>query len=248
MNDATAVTLDVQGPVARITIGSGARHNAVHARGWAQLREHLLDVGELETVQAVLISGRGSSFCAGSDITEWVGAATAAVEDSFVKMEQAFRAAEQCPVPVVAKIDGTAAGAGCQLALACDLRVMAASARIGMPIVRLGILTSPAFAARIVELAGPSIARELLYTGRLFTAEEAAAAGLTNLAVPDEELDQRAEAMLDRIVAQPSSGIRAAKQAVATVLRPGRAVAEQDDHHAVSEVDFQRGISEFLDR
>jgi enoyl-CoA hydratase/carnithine racemase len=248
MDEDTTVALDVQGPLARVTVGRGARHNAVGAPGWASLRDHLLQIGERDDVQAVLIGGRGGSFCAGSDITEWVGADTEAVEDSFVKMEQAFRAVEQCPVPVVAKVDGTAAGAGCQLALACDLRVMSASATIGMPIVRLGILTSPAFAARIIELAGPSVARELLYTGRLFSAQEAVAAGLTNLAVPDEELDARAEAMVERIVAQPPAGIRAAKQAVAAVLSPGRAATEQNGRRAVSEVDFQRGISEFLDR
>jgi enoyl-CoA hydratase/carnithine racemase len=148
--------------------------------GWRLLEQRVADVASLPSVRAVLVRGEGGTFCAGSDMTEWADAGPDAVEESFARMEAAFRAIEQCPVPVVAEVRGVAAGAGCQLALACDLRLMADSARIGMPIARLGILPSPAFAARLINLAGPSLARRLLYTGRLLDAPAAAAAGLAD--------------------------------------------------------------------
>lgn len=124
-------------------------------------------------------------------MTDWVDADSAYVEKSFAHMEEAFSAIEDCPVPVVAEIRGVAAGAGCQLALACDLRLMADSARIGMPIARLGILASPAFAARMVALTGPSVARELLYTGRLVDARTAVELGLADHQVPEAQLTDR---------------------------------------------------------
>lgn len=126
-------------------------------------------------------------------MTDWVDADSAYVEKSFARMEEAFSAIEDCPVPVVAEIRGVAAGAGCQLALACDLRLMADSARIGMPIARLGILASPAFAARMVALTGPSVARELLYTGRLVDARTAVELGLADHQVPEAQLTDRTE-------------------------------------------------------
>ena len=89
------------------------------------------EAGRLDGVHAVLFRGRHGSFCSGSDLTEWVDAELHLVDESFAAMESAFRAVEQCPVPTIAAVRGVAAGAGCQLALSCDLRFMAESARIG---------------------------------------------------------------------------------------------------------------------
>ncbi|MGH3621874.1 MAG: enoyl-CoA hydratase/isomerase family protein [Sciscionella sp.] len=238
----------MHGSTATITVGRGTKSNALDGDAWRLLKRHLWDIGSQESIRVVVLSGRGETFCAGSDTTEWVGAASDAVEQSFALMEAAFRAVERCPVPVVAKITGAAAGAGCQLALACALRIMATSARIGMPIARLGILPSPSFAARMVELAGPSVARELLYTGRLLDAPAAVAAGLANRCVADDRLTEETDRLAEQVAAQPPAAIRAAKQAVTAVLRPGRAAGEETDQRAVSEVDFQRGITEFLRR
>ncbi len=136
-------------------------------------------------------------------MTDWVDADSGYVEESFAHMEAAFSAIEDCPVPVIAEIRGVAAGAGCQLALACDLRLMADSARIGMPIARLGILASPAFAARMVALAGPAVARELLYTGRLVDARTAVGLGLADDSVPEEHLAARTSGLAASIAEQP---------------------------------------------
>lgn len=158
-------------------------------------------------------------------MTDWVDADSGYVEESFAHMEAAFTAIEDCPVPVIAEIRGVAAGAGCQLALACDLRFMADSARIGMPIARLGILASPAFAARMVALAGPAAARELLYTGRLVDAPTAVDLGLADDSVPEEHLAARTSGLAAAVAEQPPEAIRAAKLAVAAALAPQREAA-----------------------
>ncbi|WP_201776510.1 enoyl-CoA hydratase/isomerase family protein [Allosalinactinospora lopnorensis] len=234
--------------IARITIGNGARHNALSGAGWSSVEQAVRELSHDDHVRVVVIRGRGRTFCAGSDMTEWVGTESdpEAVEDSFARMEAAFRAVEECPVPVVAELRGVAAGAGCQLALACDLRYMADSARIGMPIARLGILASPSFAARLVALAGPSVARRLLYTGRLFNARDAVAAGLVDQIVPASELAERTETVLARIADQPPEAVRAAKQAVAAALRPLREATRENDRPAVSPADFHAAVSAFL--
>jgi enoyl-CoA hydratase/carnithine racemase len=240
------VAVRLAGPVARITVGNGQRRNALTMAGWAELERLVDELGTRERVRAVLVSGHGDTFCAGSDISEWLDADAELVEESFARMEAAFRAIERCPVPVVAEIRGAAAGAGCQLALACDLRYLAESARIGMPIARLGILATPAFATRLTALAGPAVARELLYTGELLAGPEAQAAGLANHVVPDAELHDAVTAALDRICAQPASAVRAAKQAVAAALAPMRDATAHNDLPAVSMDDFAAAVKAFL--
>ncbi|MGW9427124.1 enoyl-CoA hydratase/isomerase family protein [Streptomyces decoyicus] len=170
---------------------------------WTQLARQVAELGETRSLRVLVIRGHGDTFCAGSNMTDWVDADSGYVEESFAHMEAAFTAIEECPVPVIAEIRGVAAGAGCQLALACDLRFMADGARIGMPIARLGILASPAFAARMVALAGPAAARELLYTGRLVDGRTAVALGLADDSVPEEHLAARTSGLAAAVAEQP---------------------------------------------
>ena len=219
---AAPAPLDVQrdGPVAIVTIGDGHRRNALTSAAWLRLAGCVGQLSADSGLAAILLRGAGRTFCAGSDVNEWVGAGPAAVEESFAHMETAFRAIETCPAPVLAAVTGVAAGAGCQLALACDLRVMSASARIGMPIARLGIRPSAAFAARLIRLAGPALAAELFYTGRLLRAPQALAAGLTNDVVPVSEVAARSTQLLGEITRNPVSAVRAAKQAIIAAAGP----------------------------
>lgn len=239
------VTSTVDEGVATVTLGSGRRRNALTRTAWTTLEDVVTRLGADPGVRVIVLRGRGGTFCSGSDLTEWAGADADVVEDSFARMESAFRAVERCPVPVVAVVTGVAAGAGCQLALACDLRLAADSARIGMPIARHGILTSPAFAARLSMLAGPALTRELLYTGRLLDAPAAAAAGLVNRVCPDDTLDTVAVRLVAAIGAQPRVAVLAAKQAVTAALAPVRAATEHRPTPAVSLPEFRAAVAVF---
>ncbi len=235
--------------IADVSVGDGQRGNALSSEDWRELAQTFRRLGEDDQLRAVIVRGQGGTFSAGSDMREWVRADRMDVAQSFAAMEAAFTAIEDLPVPVIAEVEGAAAGAGCQLALACDLRVFADTARIGMPIARLGILVSPPFAARLVTLAGPGVARELLYTGRLVSADEAVRLGLATRSVPAPELASATRRLVLSVVRHPGPAVRAAKHAVDIALAPARAAAKaQAEGPPVAYDDFQRGIMSFLTR
>lgn len=246
MTLATAfVTSTVDAGVGTVTFGSGTRRNALTRTAWTAVEDVVTRLGADPAVRVIVLRGRGRTFCSGSDLTDWVGADEDVVEDSFARMESAFQAVERCPVPVVAAITGAAAGAGCQLALACDLRFAADSARIGMPIARHGILASPAFAARLSTLGGPALARELLYTGRLLDGPAAVSAGLVNRSVPDDLLDEVVAQVVAAIGAQPRVAIVAAKRAVTAAQAPVRSATAHRPTSAVSMPEFRAAVAAF---
>jgi enoyl-CoA hydratase len=242
-----AVEVIRRGPVAEVIIGDGARHNVLGSAEWIALARTFRELAADDTIRAVILAGRGDSFCAGSDVREWDRAAAVKVEAAFAQMEAACAAIEDLPVPVVAKVTGVAAGAGCQLALACDLRVSGRRALIGMPIARFGILASPSFAARLSLLAGPGAARDLLYTGRLIGSAEAARLGLVTRLVTEAWLDRATDSLVQAIISHPAAAIRAAKRAVGAGLEPAIEAARiATAGPAVDYGDFRQGIAAFL--
>jgi enoyl-CoA hydratase/carnithine racemase len=245
---APAVSRERDGRVARVVVGPGVRRNALTSGGWEGIEQALHALAGDDAVRVVVLEGAANWFCAGSDIREWARATPEQVELSFARMEAACTAIEELPVPVIGKVRGPAAGAGCQLALACDLRIFAAGASIGMPIARLGILISPAFANRLAVCAGAPVAAELLYTGRMVGAEEAVRLGLANAGVPDDELDHRVDAVVDSILHVSAASVRAAKRAIAQLAAPARLAARAAAGPPIDSEDFRRGIEAFVNR
>ncbi len=246
---APSVSMENGGRVARVVIGPGVRRNALTSGGWAGIERTVRRLAADDALRVVVVEGASGWFSAGSDIREWQGAALDDVKLSFARMEAACTAIEEIPVPVIAKVRGSAAGAGCQLALACDMRVFSDNASIGMPIAVLGILVSPSFANRLAARASSGVARELLYTGRMVGAAEAVRLGLANACIPGEDLDEHVDHVVDSILRGSGAAIRAAKTAVSRVEAPARIAA----HAAaggmpVSFDDFTKGIDAFLHR
>jgi len=235
----------VAGSVATVVVGDGRRRNALDTAGWDALRHSV--AGLPNELQAVVVRGAGATFCAGSDLREWDAAEPAVVDASFAAMEAALRAVEAVPVPTLAVVEGAATGAGCLLALACDTQLVARTAVVGMPVARLGILLSPAFATRLTLRVGPARAKELLYTGRILGADDAAGIGLVGRVVDDGLLDDELAAVLEVWRAQPVSALRAAKRAVDTGLAPLTVAAgaippgPSSDRHEMT-----RRVSDFL--
>lgn len=246
MSGVARVRLERQGAVVRVVVGDGRRRNALRGEDWQSLERCVRECAADPTLGAVLVAGHGRTFSAGSDMTEWLDADVDAVDETFEQMEAAFVAIEECPLPVVAALAGVAAGAGCQLALACDLVVMGAAARIGMPIARLGILASPAFAARVADKAGPALARDLYYTGRLLRADEALAAGLVARVVPDADVERVALEVASTIAGHPAAAVRAAKASISAVTAAGRPARPPAAGHAVDYEEFHARIASFL--
>ncbi len=154
----------------------------------ALLRRLLAIVAELQAdlPGAVVITGNDRSFAAGADISEFGGAEKAReIGDTFT---EAFNALAALPRVTIAAINGFALGGGCELALACDLRIASASSRFGQPEILLGIIPGGGGTQRLARLVGPAKAKDLIFTGRQVRAEEALAMGLVDEVVPTEEL------------------------------------------------------------
>ncbi|MDH6214178.1 enoyl-CoA hydratase/isomerase family protein [Streptomyces pseudovenezuelae] len=250
MSGSAAIGVRRDGVLATVRVGTGRRANALGTHDWKALAGLFEDLAKDRTLRTVVISGSGSgSFSSGSDMREWLSVAPGEIDASFAAMESALTAIERLPVPVVASVRGTAAGAGCQLACACDLRIVSEDAQLGMPVARWGILVPPAFAARLSLLTGPATARDLLFTGRLVDGHEALQLGLATACVPASELDDAVAALTSSITAQPAAAIRAAKRSVDALLAPVRDRLRTSPTGPAADYDsMQAGLSMFLAR
>ncbi|GEP26744.1 enoyl-CoA hydratase/isomerase family protein [Cryobacterium levicorallinum] len=241
------LTLTENGTVATLRIGSGARFNALGIDGWRELEAAAQSLSERPELRAVVVRGTGPVFCAGNDLREWESASAADVSQSFAAIEGALQAVENLPVPTVAVVEGVATGGGCQLALSCDLQLVSSTARLGMPIARLGILAPASFANRLSLRVGPSHAKALLFGTHLLSAERAERIGLVTTLVPEDEIDTELAALLDSWSTVSAASLRAAKAAVDLGLRPLAQPARQAPMGLASDPqEFSRRVSSFL--
>ncbi|MCX6499162.1 MAG: enoyl-CoA hydratase/isomerase family protein [Arthrobacter sp.] len=235
------------GGVAVLTVGTGERFNALSSSQWKSLAASARSLAADPSIRAVVIRGNGDTFCSGSDLREWRDATPADVSDAFSAIEAALQAVEAIPVPTIALVQGVATGAGCQLALACDLQVLESAARIGMPIARLGMLIPPTFANRMSLRVGPSRAKDLLYGGRLLTASEALAMGLVTTLVPDGGGAEEVARLTGHWGGMSQASLRASKAAVnrglAPVDHPARGLPQGP---AADPKEFFRRVNQFL--
>lgn len=247
--ETTTETSNLAGSVATLTIGTGRRFNALAREDWRALGIAAASLARVAALRAVVIRGRGGTFCSGSDLREWDGASAEDISASFTEMEAALQAIEDLPVPTVALVDGVATGAGCQLALACDLQLMNRSARIGMPIARLGLLVPASFANRMSLRIGPSRTKDLLYGGRLLTASQAGNMGLITSVVPDDDLERALGELLAGWRGLSAASMRASKVAVDLGLRPVAEPARRAPQGiAADPQEFAGRVRSFLNR
>lgn len=161
---------------------------------------------------AVVVTGRGRMFAAGAEIAEFGGPDEA--EAITAAFHAALDAVAAIPRVVIAAVNGFALGGGCELALACDLRIAADSARLGQPEILLGIIPGGGGTQRLARLVGPSRAKDLILTGRQVRAEEAATMGLVDRVVPADDLLDAALATAAELAAGPLTAHALAKQAI----------------------------------
>lgn len=209
------------GRVWRVTLDRPAARNAISEPMLGDFLAALGDAAAHPEARVVVLSGVGPHFCAGADLAELDDQAGAGVGPGGFRYERAFEnvlaAIGALPVPVVARIQGAALGAGCQLAVACDLAVAASDARLGIPAARLGILINFENVQRLVLNVGPKRAAALLLSGREITGEQAAAWGLVTEAVEPSGLDQRVEEVAEQIASAAPLSVRGAKRGIRVV-------------------------------
>lgn len=210
------VRLSVDGAIAYITMSRPEALNALNRKVLRELKDALAQVRANRAVRAVIFSGEGNAFIAGADIKEMQAlAAKPAAIRAFTEFGQGvLRDIGTLPQPVIAAINGFALGGGLELALACDIRIASSEARLGFPEVGLGILPGLGGTQRATRLAGRGVASELVFTGDLIGAEEAARMGLLNRVVAPAQLMETARGLADRIASRAPLAVAKAKAAV----------------------------------
>jgi methylglutaconyl-CoA hydratase len=172
-------------------------------------------------VRAVILAGNGKAFCAGADLKERAGMSPTEVRAFLRRIRGIMDLVERLPMPTIAAIEGVALGGGCELALACDLRVLGRNASLGLTECALGIIPGAGGTQRLPRLVGPSKAKELIFTARRLDAAAAAAVGLANDVVDAGRALERALALAAEIGKNAPLAVEAAKAAIDGGLSTG---------------------------
>lgn len=206
----------VDGPVATLTLNRPDKLNALTFEAYADLRDLLTELPHHNGVKVLVIRGEGRGFCGGGDVNEIIGELIAMKADDlmrFTKMTgEVIRAMRECPVPVIARIHGIAAGAGSVIALAADFRVVGRSGRFAFLFTKVGLSGGDMGAAYLLpRVVGLGRATQLLMLGDTIDAETADRYGLVSRLVPDEELDDAVAALAARLASGPTLALAQTK-------------------------------------
>ena len=207
--------VEMTGAIARITINRPDKLNALNDAMLHELDEAFASLESDAAVLGILLTGAGAkAFVAGADITELADQSPEQGADRARRGQDVFRRIERSGKPVVAAVNGFALGGGCELAMACHVRVASESARFGQPEVKLGLCPGYGGTVRLPRLVGRGRALELLLTGAMIDAAEALRIGLVNRVVPADRLIPESEALLGEILEQGPLAVRACLEAV----------------------------------
>ena len=225
------MTVDVEtvDSVAVVTMNRPEALNSFNTEQLDRLGGVIRRISQDRTVRVVILTGAGDrAFAAGADIKEMVDL-TAAEGLAFGRKGQALtRAVEVLPQPVIAAVNGYAFGGGCELAIACDIRIASENARFAQPEVGLGIPPGWGGTQRLPRLVGPGIAAEMIYTGRQVHVEEALRIGLINAVHPLDQLMPAARELAAQITKNSPGAVRAAKRLIALAADdPGAGLAAE---------------------
>ena len=248
------VLLTRDGAVATITLNRPAVLNALNAALLDRLEHVLATVGGEPTIRAVILTGSGErAFAAGADIGELSLLADADAGTAAARRgQQLTRVIEQLRVPVIAAVNGFALGGGCELALACDIRIASETATFGQPEVNLGILPGYGGTQRAARLLGPGAALLLCTTGEIIGAAEALRIGLVERVVPAAALAGEARRIAAAIAAKAPLAVAAAKRVIhdGAALAIADALALEAMHFGtmVGTYDFREGTRAFLEK
>jgi enoyl-CoA hydratase len=225
-----AVDLEVSDGIALITLNRPEALNALDAEHLDLLGATIYEIGRNKSVRAVVLTGSGDrAFAAGADIKAMAGMSEAEGLAFGRKGHAVANVLERLPQPVIAAVNGYAFGGGCELAIACDIRLAAENARFAQPEVAIGIPPGWGGTQRLPRLIGPGFAAEMILTGRHVAADEALRIGLVNAVHPLPELVPAAREMAAKIAQNSPSAVRAAKQLMAQAFcgDPGAGLATE---------------------
>ncbi|NPV93238.1 MAG: hypothetical protein HPY50_20950 [Firmicutes bacterium] len=211
------VTLVVEdNGTARLTLNRPDKFNALNRDLVTDLISTLEEVKKNQNIRVLIVTGAGSAFCAGGDIDGMISLGSLEARDWALFVKSAFDMVASLEIPVIAAINGPAIGGGCELSLACDIRIASEKARFGQPEIMLGIIPGAGGTQRLARVIGPSKAKEVIMTGRTIRPDEALRIGLIDKVVKHELLDGEVTDLAGTIAKQSLPAIRLAKELINT--------------------------------
>lgn len=249
MTEYQTLTVEVSDGLAVLTLNRPQVRNAINAQVQADVAAALDALREDDTVGALIFTGAGDrAFAAGADIGQLANYDLHTGLTS--SMQRLYDAIENYEKPTIAAVNGYALGGGCELAMACDIRIAAASARFGLPETTLSVLPGAGGTQRLARLIGVGRAIEAILTGRLFSADEALAAGLVTEVAPDGAVVEAARATAAKILAKGPVAVRLAKLVIRTGMdadqRTGQVVERLAQALLYTTADKAEGAAAFL--
>jgi 2-(1,2-epoxy-1,2-dihydrophenyl)acetyl-CoA isomerase len=250
------VLLDKKDGVATVTLNRPEKYNAFAGRMRQEIVEVLDDVAADPHARVVVITGAGKAFCVGGDINEFVSGKTQALETSASSdrhaMCKAVLTINGMEKPVIASVNGVAAGGGCNLALSCDIRIASEKARFGQVFVRRGVHPDWGGIYFLPRLVGYAKAAELIFSGEVVDAQEALKIGMVNQVVSHEELAGTTRELAERMAKNAPIPIAFAKRGLQNFQKWDLPQALDYESYVLevckSSEDFMEGFSSFLEK
>jgi enoyl-CoA hydratase len=224
------------GHIGRFILNNAARRNCVSLAMWRRMGDVFLDWADDPDIRVIVVSGAGDkAFCAGADIKEFDSVRTTPEQAAIYEdaLDRAIAAVENVPKPTIARIDGACIGGGFELAILCDLRIASDRATFGVTPARLGLGYGMVSIRLMLRHMTATVAREILYTGRHFPAEDALRWGVVNRVVPAGDLDAAVAGYADEIAANAPLTLAAIKRSTAAVMAEAGAAARGEDTQAL---------------
>jgi enoyl-CoA hydratase len=251
-----AIVLEARGPIRTITFNRPEQRNALKPAEWLRLRDLLTEIADDREARVVIVRGAGGrAFSSGYDIGALrelgeQGIVLSTPDDPF---EVALAAVVEHPLPIIAMVNGYAVGGGCTLASGCDVRIVGASSRFGMPPARLGLVYSATELRPFVDLIGPARTKWMFFSGRLIDAPRALQIGLVDEVLPDDDLEAYTYALAEEIAANAPLSVQGTKRIVREMRGP--AAPEEAAARIAAEIqsvnrsaDLAEGMRAFLEK
>jgi enoyl-CoA hydratase len=251
-NSYETILVERRGAVAIVTINRPEKRNALNIQTRAEGADILDELRSDESIRVVVLTGAGDkAFIAGADIAEF--AERTALQQREVMLDRSlFNAIDSFPKPIIAMVNGYCLGGGCEVALACDLRIASDKASFGQPEINLGIIPGGGGTQRLTRLVGEGKAMEMILSGEIINAETAFAIGLVNHVVPSDQLETKTMEIANRIAEKSPVALRLAKESVKLASRSNldEGLRREVDLFALcfSSADKDEGVKAFLEK
>jgi len=238
--------------IAKITLNREKVLNAINDKMLSEIEEALNLIEDDQDVKVAIITGKGKAFAAGADIKMMSGKNYLDARNGTIYGRDLFTRIEDMGIPFIAAINGFALGGGCELAMACDIRIASDKAKFGQPEINLGIIPGWGGTQRLPRLVGKGMAKKMILTGKMIDADEAKRVGLVDDVVPLDKLESTVNEMAEDLSTKPPIAIECAINAIdkGSQMNLESALSLETDEYCIcfASEDAKEGVSAFIEK